>query len=327
MRTQRAVGGGSVHDRGQLEGPGFTDWDEVHEVVADAYFPHALRPLSHDSAAGSVLESSTMGSLRFARIGFGAAVSIESVHPGAYGINIPLTGSIVSVTNGTEVTSTPGLATICPPDTPTVITQWSSSCEIIGFKVDRDYLQREMDRVLGRPGQSLPRQLDLRVGAGAEWLRLVRSVADQAFGDSVLLHSQQVTDHLSGALTTALVLAAMPDDDTGAGGIRPRIVKRVIDAVHEDPSRPWTAGELAELVGVSVRRMQQGFREYVGMTPTEYLADVRLARVHDDLTGRADSSTVSEIASRWGLMHNGRFAAAYRRKYGVSPSQTLRSDE
>ncbi|WP_072801541.1 AraC family transcriptional regulator [Rhodococcoides yunnanense] len=316
-----------MHDRGQLEGPGFTDWDEVHEVVADAYFPHALHPLSHDSAARSVLESSSMGALRFARIGFGAAVSIESDHPGAYGINIPLTGSIVSVTDGKEITSTPGMATICPPDTPTVITQWSSSCEIIGFKVDRDYLQREMDRILGRPGQSLPRQLDLREGAGAEWLRLVRSVSDQALSDSILLHSEHVSQHLSGALTTALVLTAMPEDDAGASGIRPRIVKRVIDAVHEDPSRPWTAGDMAEIVGVSVRRMQQGFREYVGMTPIEYLTDVRLARVHTDLIGGDTSSTVSDVAARWGLMHNGRFAAAYRRKYGVSPSRTLRRDE
>jgi hypothetical protein len=27
---------------------------------------------------------------------------------------------------------------------------------------------------------------------------------------------------------------------------------------------------------------------------------------------------------RWGLMHTGRFAAAYRRTYGESPSETLR---
>ena len=310
--------------RGQLEGPGFTDWDEVHEVVADAYFPHELRPLSRDNAARSSLESSDVGASRLARIGFGAAVAIESDHPGAYGINIPLTGRIVSVTGGTEVTSTPGLATICPPDTRTVITNWSSSCEIIGFKVDRDYLQREMDRVLARPGQVLPRQLDLRAGAGAEWLRLVRSIADQALHDSVLLRSEMVSQQLCGALTTALVLTAMPDDDTGSSGIRPRIVKRVIDAIHEDPARPWTAGEMAELVGVSVRRMQQGFREYVGMTPMEFLVDVRLERVHADLTGSASCATVSEVATRWGIMHTGRFAAAYRRKYGVTPSESLR---
>src|SRR6478735_8429460 len=102
---KREVRGLDVRMRGQLEGPGFTDWDEVHEVVADAYFPHELRPLSRDNAARSSLESSDVGASRLARIGFGAAVAIESDHPGAYGINIPLTGNIVSVTGGMEVTS------------------------------------------------------------------------------------------------------------------------------------------------------------------------------------------------------------------------------
>lgn len=310
--------------QGQLEGPGFTDWDRVHQVVADAYFPHELTPLSRDSAARSSLESTDLGSCRLARIGFGAVVSVESDHPGAYGINIPLTGHIASVTGREEVVSTPGLATICPPDTRTVITEWSRSCEIIGFKVDRAYLQREMDRVLARPGRRLPPQLDLRFGAGAEWMRFVRSVADQALGDNRLLHSEQVAQQLCGAVTTALVLAAVPDDGTATTGIRPRIVKHVIDAVHEDPARPWTAGELAELVGVSVRRMQQGFREYVGMTPMEYLFDVRLERVHAELTETDSCTTVSDAAARWGIMHTGRFAAAYRRKYGIAPSETLR---
>jgi AraC-like DNA-binding protein len=70
--------------------------------------------------------------------------------------------------------------------------------------------------------------------------------------------------------------------------------------------------------------MQQGFREYVGMTPMEFLFDVRLERVHADLTGSASCATVSEAATRWGIMHTGRFAAAYRRKYGVTPSESLR---
>jgi AraC-like DNA-binding protein len=38
----------------------------------------------------------------------------------------------------------------------------------------------------------------------------------------------------------------------------------------------------------------------------------------------ADGFTVADVAMRWGLMHTGRFAAAYRRTYGESPSETLR---
>jgi AraC-like DNA-binding protein len=55
-----------------------------------------------------------------------------------------------------------------------------------------------------------------------------------------------------------------------------------------------------------------------------YLQQVRLTYVHDDLR-QADPSraTVALIAHRWGFTQLGRFAAAYRAKYGVPPSQTL----
>lgn len=181
-----------------------------------------------------------------------------------------------------------------------------------------------MDRLLPRPGRRLPAQLDLRSGAGADWLRLVRAIADESLRDNVLLRSDQVAEQLCRAVTTALVLAAAPDDRDCPAGARPRTVKRVMDAIQQDPARQWTAADMAELVGISVRRIQQGFRECVGMTPMEYLADVRLERVHADLSVSDCTATVSDVALHWGIMHTGRFAAAYRRKYGVSPSETLR---
>ncbi|WP_020106760.1 AraC family transcriptional regulator [Nocardia sp. 348MFTsu5.1] len=311
----------------RVERSGLTDWDEVHEVVADAYFPHELRPISRDDATRYRLKSSPVGPAVLARIGFGAAVSIESDHPGAWGINIPLTGHLESTTEGHHIISTPGQATVCPPDTRTVITDWSRSCEIIGFKIDRDYLQREVDRICGRPGRHLPHQLDLRSGAGAEWMTLLNSVGDQAFGESVLLRNEHMAQQVCGMLTTALVLAAIPADENDPVGTRPRIVKRVIDAIHADPARPWTAGELAEIGGVSARRLQQGFREYVGLTPMEYLLDVRLECVHNDLLHGVAGTNITYIANGWGIMHSGRFAAAYRRKYGVPPSDTRRLAE
>lgn len=120
------------------------------------------------------------------------------------------------------------------------------------------------------------------------------------------------------------LLAAVPDADAGHAPARPRIVKRALDEMHGDPSRPWTASDMAEVAGVSIRRLQEGFREYVGASPRECLNDIRLARVREELLRGADGFTVADVAMRWGLMHTGRFAAAYRRKYGESPSETLR---
>jgi transcriptional regulator GlxA family with amidase domain len=48
--------------------------------------------------------------------------------------------------------------------------------------------------------------------------------------------------------------------------------------------------------------------------------------VHDELR-EADPhvTTVSQVAGRWGFLYLGRFAAAYREKFGERPSDTLRS--
>ncbi|CDZ87684.1 hypothetical protein RHRU231_330141 [Rhodococcus ruber] len=110
------------HQLGGLEGRmrapesrGFTDWDEVHDVVSQAYFPHQLTLLGRGPAARTSLESTQLGASRLARIGFGVDVLIRSEHPGAYGINIPLTGHLVTAVGRDEVVSAPGLATVCPP--------------------------------------------------------------------------------------------------------------------------------------------------------------------------------------------------------------------
>jgi transcriptional regulator GlxA family with amidase domain len=62
----------------------------------------------------------------------------------------------------------------------------------------------------------------------------------------------------------------------------------------------------------------------VGVSPREYIRWVRLDRVHGDLAAGA-GGTVAEIAFRWGFTHVPRFAGAYRERYGVPPSATLRA--
>jgi AraC-like DNA-binding protein len=296
------------------------DWDEASHAVADAYFPHELHPLTRSTAANVVVDSVGIGPVRIAHIGWGAAVTVDTAHPGGYAVNIPVSGRLESVIGRNELVATRDCATIYPPDTPTCIRRWSESCSIVGVRFERDYLHREMSRLLAESARRLPDHLDLTERAGANWLQLVRSLSADSAADQHPL----VREQLSGAITTAFVLAAIPESDTGHPAPRPRIVKRVLDAMHGDPSRPWTAGDMAEVAGVSIRRLQEGFRDYVGASPRECLSDIRLARVRDDLLRGDDGFTVADVAMRWGFTHTGRFAAAYRHKYGESPSETLR---
>jgi AraC-like DNA-binding protein len=298
------------------------DWDVASDTVSSAYFPHRLSPLTRSGAARVRVDSVELGALRIAHIAWGADVSVESEHGGAYAVNIPLSGFLESRTGRKDVLSTPGYATVCPADTLTSITRWSESCSILGVRLDRDYLHREMVKVLAEPEQDLPSQVDLTTHEGSSWIALVQSLSQRLRTGDGVWNNPIVADQLSGALTSAFILAAMPEDVSEISAARPRIVKRVLDELEADPGRVWTAADMAELAGVSVRRLQEGFRDYVGRTPRECLVDIRLARARCDLSD--GNGTVSDIALRWGFTHTGRFAAQYRAKYGVAPSVQLR---
>ncbi|CAM3525258.1 AraC family transcriptional regulator [Tsukamurella ocularis] len=300
------------------------DWDEAREVVSDAYFAHDLVPLTRATADNVCVDCVTLGPVRIAHIGWGAEVSVSTDHPGGYAVNVPLDGYLESVTGSENVRATPASAAIYRPDTPTRITRWSQSCTILGIRFDRDYLHHERSRILPGTTAHLPTSLDTATEAGAGWVSLAQSLAGQLRENAWVLQNERVAHQFASALTTAFLVAALPEEESGAPVPRPRIVKRVIDRIHADPGRAWTAADMAEAAGVSVRRLQEGFRLYVGVSPREYLLDVRLDRAHHDLVRASPMDTVADVAMRWGFHHTGRFAAAYRRRYGVAPSATRR---
>ena len=298
------------------------DWDAVSHAVSDAYFPHRLEPLAASNEAHSADVSVLhLGPLRIVRINWGADVSVHSDHPGAIGINIPLDGELETRIAGRLVVSTRGFATVNPPDTPVDITRWPSACTIVGVKIDRDFVQRELWRVTDRPDAVIPDQINLQSPAAASWFRLLTSIADQPV-DDMLLTNPHVAQGLAASLTDGFLLAAIPNETEDRHPVRPRIVTRVIDAIHAEPARPWTAAEMGEVAGVSVRRLQEGFRVYLGKTPRECLTEIRLAGVRAELVS-GSACSVTDVALKWGFTHFGRFAAAFRQRYGVPPSSLL----
>lgn len=304
-----------------LAGEPAHDWDQFSAAVTDAYFPHRLSVRADGPPVGGTVRSVDLGPVRLARIGWGCEASVESEHPGAWAVNVPRSGVLEASVGGRHVLSLDGQATVCPPDVTTSMTRWSADCAIVGMRVEADHLAAEVPALVGRSVARMPAQVDLRRDAGRTWLALLTSVGGEMLRDPGLRGDPVVTRRLGAALTAAFVLACFPDSE--AGSVRPRIVTLVLDAMEADPAADWTASELAAVAGVGIRRLQDGFRTYLGTTPTHALAEIRLARVHADLLA-GEAATVADAAHRWGFTHLGRFAAAYRERYGVAPSATLR---
>ncbi|MFD4248246.1 MULTISPECIES: AraC family transcriptional regulator [Amycolatopsis] len=299
------------------------DWHQASRKVAEAYFPHELQPLGGGRDPRLTLRTLDLGPVLVGHVGWGADVRVACDYPGAYEINMPLTGHLESRGRHGPVVSVAGQATVFRADTPSLISHWDATCTVLGVKFDSAWLDREAERVLGGDRVTLrgelPDQLDLAAGQGRAWRQLVASLAANLHEPGLL--GDVVRDQLAGALAASFLLAGCPEAGAGPAP-RPRAINRVLDQLHDDPGRPWTAGDMAEVAGTSVRRLQEGFRQWVGCSPTEYLLGIRLQRADADLA--ASGSTVSEVAARWGFSSASRFAAAYRRRYGVPPAQAHR---
>ncbi len=80
---------------------------------------------------------------------------------------------------------------------------------------------------------------------------------------------------------------------------------------------------LALKYDISERTLQKSFKSLFGFTPKEFIRILKLNLAHRDITQGA--ITVSEVATKWGFNHFGRFSREYKELFGVRPSETLKN--
>jgi AraC-like DNA-binding protein/tetratricopeptide (TPR) repeat protein len=104
----------------------------------------------------------------------------------------------------------------------------------------------------------------------------------------------------------------------------PHDVRRAVDYMRQSICRPITIHDVAEHCGVAERTLNAHFRAFVGLPPMRYLRGLRLAAARETLLARKPNISVTEVARRYGFHHFGRFSSQYRRRFGETPSATLR---
>ncbi len=101
-------------------------------------------------------------------------------------------------------------------------------------------------------------------------------------------------------------------------------VRQAIDYMRSSIGRKITMAELAAVCGVAERTLRKHFHAFVGVSPLDYFRRLRLAAVRADLLEGANGVSITEVATRYGFSHFGRFSQQYRRCFGEAPSWTLR---
>ncbi len=311
-----------------------TDVDEARAFCRKLFYgPLQVHPVGDRTGFAFNGEVVMLGPLTVGEISYGTDMHVNIGDLAtAYHVLAPLTGTLRSRHRGRVVFADPTRAAVYQP-IGDIDLDWPGNCRLLSVKVERSALERELDAALDQRIVSplvLGASFDLVEGPGRTWAALVRMLHAELCGEDGLAAQPRMAARWSDMLVSGLALSVehpYGEEPAGMQGPRrPRTVKRALDAMHAEPWRQFTATELAAVAGIGVRVLQDSFRQHVGLSPLSYLRRLRLDGVHSELT-RADpwQVTVSEVAYRWGFTHLGRFAGAYRERFGETPSQTLRS--
>jgi len=309
------------------------DLDEMRACIAGELSQHRLERDHRGGTLDGRVTAARVGELSLIGIRNGgmslAAELDETVDP--YDIHLGIEGANRLRCDGREMTISSGRgAIICPQQR---FGLWlGEAYEQLHVRIERSALERHLEALVGGvvPGPiRFELALDLTSSRGRSWAGavalLVSDLSRPGIADNPLAAAQW-----SQLLMTGLLLSQAhsysehlerPHAPSG-----PAPVKRALDFISDNADRPLTARDIAAAAGTSVRSLQRAFRERLGVSPMAHLQQTRLDRVHSELdaASRADGATVTDVAARWGFTHLPRFAAAYRRRYGCLPSQTLR---
>ncbi|MCX4821307.1 AraC family transcriptional regulator [Streptomyces sp. NBC_01142] len=107
-----------------------------------------------------------------------------------------------------------------------------------------------------------------------------------------------------------------------AGALRDPAVTAALQAIHREPSRPWTVEELGAEAGLSRAAFARRFTTLVGQPPLAYLTWWRMTTAGRLL--READTPLRAVAERSGYTSEFSFAKAFKREYGMPPGQYRR---
>jgi AraC family ethanolamine operon transcriptional activator len=195
-------------------------------------------------------------------------------------------------------------------------------CELLVARLDRERIDRVARVLHGAKDQSVSRRPQLHPQSSERLEDLRSQLRALARGD--------VADELVGSAEDDLyeriasMLAAPPTSDRPSPRTRRRALRRAEEYMRAHARERISLAHLCSASESSERTLRQVFRECYGTSPMALLRKLRLQGLRQDLRDAGPrTTTVLNLALRWGFWHMGHLGRDYKRLFGETPSATL----
>jgi AraC-like DNA-binding protein len=311
-----------------------SDIDAASEAIKEAYAPNRLQVADGRARMDLRMWLNDLPGLNLGYVSFGTEVSVSAPPPSRYVVCLPTAGRLEVGSGRDSLVASPGTGAITSAFEPSFFNDWSPDCRLVTLRFDKAELENVLSSLLGRPLSRTVRfdlRMNLTTARAESFLRSVTMLRAELQRPDGMTSEPMMAASLARLVMTGLLLAQphnySQELQQPARSVMPGSIRNAIELIESGPAEVCSVADLAKAASLSVRALEEGFQKHVGMPPMTYLRQIRLERVHAEL-GMADSgtTTASSVARRWGFSHYGRFATAYRSKFGKAPAETLRED-
>ncbi|HEY4460817.1 MAG TPA: AraC family transcriptional regulator [Pseudonocardiaceae bacterium] len=284
--------------------------------------------MPQDEVTVSTYRTADLGPITIGEVTFQHEMRLDTDDVGTgFFVHLPITGRFESRHRGVDMIVNRTSSAVYQPGAGSFFGRWPVGYRALCVRIDLGAVETALARLVGDRKIPFDLVMNTRDGYGRTWAELLFSVNRQLSVPGGLLDQPLVAAPLADAMLNGFVLAAATAHVEAAAPVaaRPASVRTAIDLIESQPREALTLSLIAQRCEVSPRTLQKAFQQHLGMSPMEYVRDVRLRRAHEELRA-ADpfDASVAAVARRWGFGHLGRFAAAHEAKYGQTPLRTLR---
>lgn len=303
---------------------------EAQALLRQHFSPHVLRVLGSPSEFRAELHWADFGEMGVSTLSYNAAVELE-VYTAVDQLLVTtqLRGEESVSSRGNHRTG--GFGFVVLDSTPGPVTKCFSadSCRL-NLRLKRSALDRLWHQVV-HPHEPAPVAFEpfLDDGAQQRW---------QSYMQLLLGYLQApprggVSPHTMKRLEEAIMLFLLlehrhdaTDRLTTPPALGDKRLQKAEEYVRGHLREPLILSDIAQAAGASIRALTAAFRLRHGTSPMKFVEQLRLEAAHAALT-RGEGASVTDVATEFCFSNLGRFAAAYRARFGASPSEVKRTSK
>ncbi|HDR8951682.1 TPA: AraC family transcriptional regulator [Burkholderia vietnamiensis] len=294
------------------------DLDETRERISRVMQPHALLPSGRTQGAAH-MDFVRLGGLGIGTIAFGDAMRVQvDAVDGYYLLMFCLSGHAQVAAMGRRLGVDGQTGVLCAPGE-RFDAVLSADCEQFVLRIDA----ATVGSLTGNPRATLDPVLHISDAALAAWHQQLMLVARSP----ALLARANANPRVAAQLEHLLIDLLIEGHPPAAASMRhdpaPGFLLRAQEFVNAHYAQPLQLADIVVAANVPERTLRDAFLQFRGMSPMQYLRATRLEHARELLRRSQPERRIADVALDCGFTHLGRFAIAYREKFGESPSETV----